>query len=227
MKNDQYTKYTSIIEQVLSGAGRPDLNEHVSKIGPGEWMKTSTKISNVNPMLGNAFQSMVNFLKKTKDSHEDWHHAPIWGHSRTQKLFPFYPADIVVLQTLQITIVSQIFETHLSGGIDKIISPVLLNSLQAYLTLRHNLRLFAQAFQRMSFRNKYSSQRSTLATFMHLDTNMSRRNKLLCRSILNAEIGVAPAYQTRAQDNIHIRLTIPTFNNANQLLRLPSLTSKT
>ncbi len=56
---------------------------------------------------------------------------------------------------------------------------------------------------------------------------MSRRNKLLCRSILDAEIWVPPAYQTRTGDNVHIRPTIPTFNNAYQLLCLPSLTSKT
>jgi hypothetical protein len=56
---------------------------------------------------------------------------------------------------------------------------------------------------------------------------MSRRNKLLCRSILDADIGVAPAYQTRARDNVHIRPTVHTFNNAYQLLRLPFLRSKT
>jgi hypothetical protein len=102
-------------------------------------MKTSTKISNVNPMLGEAFKSMANFLKRTEDSQEDWHHVPVWGHSLTHKLFPFYPADIATLQTLQINTVSQIFETHLSGGIGKTISSDLLTSLQAYPSLRHKL----------------------------------------------------------------------------------------
>ncbi len=191
INNDQHSKYSRINEQVLSRAGRPDLNEHVNRMGPQEWIKTSTKISNVNPMLGEAFKSMANFLKKTEDSHEDWHHAPIWGRSRTHKLFPFYPVDIATLQTLQINTVSQIFKTHLSGGINKTISPDLLTSLKACSSLRHKLRLFAQAFQWMPFRNKYASPRSILATFIHLDTNMSRRNKLLCRNILDAEIGAA------------------------------------
>jgi hypothetical protein len=62
---------------------------------------------------------------------------------------------------------------------------------------------------------------------IQLDTNMSRRNKLLCRSIQDEEIGVAPAYHTRARDNVHIHPTVQTFNNAFQLLHLPSLTSKT
>ncbi len=167
------------------------------------------------------------FLLKKSRSQEDWHHAPIWGHSWTHKLFPFYPADIATLQTLRVNTVSQIFETHLSGGIDKNVSPDLLTTLQPYPALRHKLKLFAQDFQRMPFRNRYANPRSTLASMIQLDTNMSRRNKLLCRSILDAEIGVALAYHTRARDNVHIRPTTQTFNNAFQLLRLPSLTSKT
>jgi hypothetical protein len=178
-------------------------------------------------MLGEAFTSVANFLKKLEDSQEDWHHAPVWGHSRIHKLLPFYPADIATLQTLGINTVSQIFEKHLSSVIDKDISPDLLISLQDFTSLCHKLRLFAQAFQRMSFRNRYASPRSILATMIQLDTNVSCRNKLMCRSILDVDIGVAPAYQTRAQDNVHIRPTVPTFNNAYQLLRLPLLTSKT
>jgi hypothetical protein len=79
----------------------------------------------------------------------------------------------------------------------------------------------------MPFRTMFASPRSTVATFMNLDTNMSRPNKLLCRSILESEIGIALAYQTRIQNDIHICPTIPTFNNAYQLIRLPSITSKT
>jgi hypothetical protein len=213
--------------QILQGAGRPDLPEHINNMGPREWHKTSLRIRNTNPMLGEAFQSMANFLTKLEDSQEDWHHAPIWGHSRTHKLFPLYPADIATLQTLGINSVSQIFETHLSGGIDKNVSPNLLTSLQPYPALRHKLILFAQGFQQMPFRNRYANPRSTLASLMQLDTNMSRRNKLLCRSILDDEIGVAPAYHTRTRDDIQIRPTIQIFNNAFHLLRLPSLTSKT
>jgi hypothetical protein len=135
--NNQPTTYSHIIEQILSRSGRPDLIEHINKMGPQEWIKTSLKIANTSPMLGEAFKYMANCLKKLEDSHEDWHHAPIWGHSRTHKLFPFYPADIATLHTLQINTVSQIFETHLSGGIDKSISPDLLTSLQPYPALRH------------------------------------------------------------------------------------------
>ncbi len=43
MNNGQHAKFTRIIEEVLSRAGRPDLIEHVSKIGPREWMKQVLK----------------------------------------------------------------------------------------------------------------------------------------------------------------------------------------
>jgi hypothetical protein len=200
INNNQTTIFSRIITQILQGAGRPDLLEHINNMGPREWHKTSLRIRNTNPMLGEAFQSMANFLTKLEESQEDWHHAPIWGHSRMHKLFPFYPADIATLQTLRINTVSQIFETHLSGGIDKNVSPDLLTSLQPYPALRHKLILFAQGFQRMPFRDKYANPRTTLASMMQLDTNMSRRNKLLCRSILDDEIRVAPAYHTRTRD---------------------------
>jgi hypothetical protein len=175
-------------------------------------------------MMGEAFKSMATLLKRLEDSQEDWHHAPIWGHSRIQKLFPFYPVDIATLQSQRINTVSQIFETHLSGGIDKELSPDLLTSLQAYPSLRYMLRLFAQAFQRMPFRDKYASPRTIRTSLIQLDTNMSRRNKLLCRNSLNAEIGINPTYQIRTRDNILISPTVHTFNNAYQLLHLPTLT---
>ncbi len=84
-----------------------------------------------------------------------------------------------------------------------------------------------QELQCMPFRNKYASPRTNLSTLMNLDTNISRRNRLLCKRVLNTEIGVAPAYQTRTQDDIHIAPTMRTFHNAYQLLHLPFLTSKT
>jgi hypothetical protein len=135
ISNNQPSIFTCIIEQILNNSGRPNLADHINTMGPQEWMKTSARIENINPMLGEAFKSMASFLRKLEDSHEDWHHAPIWGHSKTHKLFPFYPADIATLQTLRINTVSQIFETHLSGGIDKDISPDILTSLQDYPSL--------------------------------------------------------------------------------------------
>jgi hypothetical protein len=51
--------YSRIIEQILHGSGRSDLIEHINHMGPQEWHKTSLKIVNTNPMLGEAFLSMA------------------------------------------------------------------------------------------------------------------------------------------------------------------------
>jgi hypothetical protein len=129
--------FSRIIVQILHRSGRPDLTEHINHMGPQEWYKISSKIMNTNPMLGEAFRSMANLLKKLEDNQEDWHYAPMWGHSRTHKLFPFYPADIATLQTLQINTVSQIFETHLSGALMKTYlqnSSLPFNPIQPYTT---------------------------------------------------------------------------------------------
>jgi hypothetical protein len=56
---------------------------------------------------------------------------------------------------------------------------------------------------------------------------MSRGYRLLSRGILDNEIGIAPADQTRTRNNMHIRPTQWTFCSAYQVLRLPYLTSKT
>jgi hypothetical protein len=59
-----------------------------------EWITTGNKIMGKNRMMGMAFTSMANYLTKLEDSPEDWHLAPVRGHTRIHKLFPFYPADL-------------------------------------------------------------------------------------------------------------------------------------
>ncbi len=112
---------------------------------------------------------------------------------------------------LFITTFSQIFETHLSGRIDKLISPELMTSL---------------ALLQQPFHNKFSCPRSNLAILANLDINLSRRYRLKSRELLDISIRVAPAYHTRIQDNLAVRPSQRDFNNAYRVLRLLSLTSK-
>jgi hypothetical protein len=178
-------------------------------------------------MMGMAFQAIAGYLVKLEDSPEDWHLSPIRGHSKVHKLFPFYPADLATLETLRITTVSQVFDTHLSGRIDKTASPELLVSLASYPTLQHKVQVFTRAFLHHPFHNKYACPRTHLAALMNLDTNLSRLYKLKCRKELDSTIEVAPAYRTRIRDNIAIRPSQRMFNNAFHALRLPIITSKT
>ncbi len=164
------TMFTGIMEEMLRQRRRPDLSTHVTSLGPTEWICTGNKIMGKNRMMGTAFMAMANYLTKLEDSPEDWHLAPIRGHTKIHKLFPFYPADLATLETLGIVTVSQIFDTHLSGRIDKSASPDLLASLAPYPSLQHKIQLFTRAFLQQPFHNKFSCQRTVLASIANLDT---------------------------------------------------------
>jgi hypothetical protein len=145
---------------------------------------------------------------------------------KISKLFSLYPADIATLEVQRIKTISQIFETHLSGRIDKSISPELMTSLTLYPVLQHMLKVFMRALLHQLFPNKYSCPRSNLAILANLDINLSRRDQLKICELLDTSVGVAPAYHTRIQDNIAIRPSQRDFTNAYSILQLPTLTSK-
>ncbi len=160
---------------MLRQKGRPNLTTHIDSLGPIEWEKTANKIVIKNRMVGMAFQSLADYLTKLEDSPEDWHLAPIRGHTKFNKLLPLYPAEAATLEVQRITTVSQIFDTHLSGRIEKSISPEVMNSLAPYPMLRHKLKTLVQALLKQPFHNKYSCPCSNLAILTNLDINLSRR----------------------------------------------------
>jgi hypothetical protein len=139
---------------------------------------------------------MADYLTRLEDSPEDWHLAPIRGHTKFSKLFPLYPADIATLEVQRITTVLQIFETHLSGRLDKSISLELINSLASNPILQHKLKALMRALLQQPFLNKYSCPRSNLAILANLDINLSRRYRIKNREILDTAIRAAPAYHS-------------------------------
>jgi hypothetical protein len=221
------TMFTRILEEMLRQKGRPNLVTHIELLGPTEWEKTASKIITKNRMVGMAFQSIADYLTKLEDSPEDWHLAPVRGHTKFSKLLPLYPAEVATLEVQRITTVSQLFDTHLSGRIDKAISQELLTSLAPYPMLGHKLKLLVQSLLRQPFHNKYSCPRSNLATLAKLDVNLSRRFRVKNRELLDNTIGVAPSYQTRIRDGLAVRPSQRDFTNAYNILRLPTITSKT
>jgi hypothetical protein len=221
------TMFTRILEEMLRQKGRPNLATHVESLGPTEWEKTASKIITKNRMVGMAFQSMTDYLTKLEDSPEDWHLAPVRGHTKFSKLLPLYPAEAATLEVQRITTVSQLFDMHLSGRIDKAISQEVLTSLAPYPMLRHKLKTLVQSLLKQPFHNKYSCPRSNLATLAKLDVNLSRRFRVKNRELLDTTIGVAPSYQTRIRDGLAVRPSQRDFTNAYSILRLPTITSKT
>jgi hypothetical protein len=223
----QETMFTRIIEELLRQKGRPSLISHVDTLGPTEWNRTADKLMPKNRMLGMAFQSMADYLSKLEESAEDWHLAPIRGHSKFSKLLPLYPAEAATLEVRRKITVSQLFDIHLSGRIDKVISQELLDGLAPFPMLQHKLRLLVQSLIRLPFHNKFSCPRSNLALLLNTDCNLSRRSRIKNREILDTAIGVAPAYQTRIRDGLTVRTSQRDFTNAYNILRLPTITSKT
>jgi hypothetical protein len=201
----QETMFTRIIEEMLRQKGRPDLTTHINSLGPTEWEKTANKIITKNRMVGMAFRSMADYLTRLEDSPEDWHLAPIRGHTKFSKLFPLYPVEVATLEVQRITTVSQIFDTHLSGRIDKSISPEVMNSLALYPILQHKLKALMHALLKQPFHNKYLCPRSNMAILTSLDINVSRRYRIKNREILDTVIGVAPSYHTKIWDGLAVR----------------------
>ncbi len=148
---------------------------HINSLGPTEWENTGIKLLTKNRMVGMAFKSMTEYLTKLEDSPEDWHLSPIRGHTKISKLFQLYPADIAMLEVQRIKTVLQIFETHLSGRINKSISPELMTSLALHPILQHKLKVLMRALLQQPFHNKYSCPRSNLAILANMDINLSRR----------------------------------------------------
>jgi hypothetical protein len=52
-------------------------------------MKMTTRITDKNPMMGQVLNSVAQLLIKLKDSSENWHLSPIWGHTQVHKPFNF------------------------------------------------------------------------------------------------------------------------------------------
>jgi hypothetical protein len=123
--------------------------------------------------------------------------------------------------------VSQLFDTHLSGRIDKVISTEVLTALAPYPMLRHKLKALVHSLLKQPFHNRYSCPRSNLAILTNLDINLSRRYRIKNREILDTAIGVAPSYQTRIRDGLAVRPSQRDFTNAYNIIRLPTITSKT
>ncbi len=84
-----------------------------------------------------------------------------------------------------------------------------------------------QALLKQPFHNKYSCPRSNMAILASLDINLSRRYRIKNREILDTAIGVAPSYHTRIRDGLAIRPSQRDFTNAYNIIRLPTITSKT
>jgi hypothetical protein len=188
----QTTTLTNILEQMLMHKRHPSLSTHINTLGPAEWNITGDKIMMKNRMLSLAFKLVAFYLAKLNDSPEDWHLATVRGHTKIHMFFPLYLTDLVILETKGIVTASQLFETHLSGRIDKqsqlSYSPTLLHIQCSNIKYDSLPEL---CFSKLSTIN--IEAHGPISRHYHLDINLSWRYHLKCREILDGSIGVAPA----------------------------------
>ncbi len=73
------SKFTQILERLLTQKRRPTLATHINMLGPAEWSLTGDKIMNKISMIGLVCKSMAKYLLKLEESPEEWHLALVRG----------------------------------------------------------------------------------------------------------------------------------------------------
>ena len=75
------TVLPSLLRELLQVTGRPDLEEHIYRMGPKQWKITTQALRNRNLLLSQTFTSVSELLQKFEMDKEVWHQAPLFGHS--------------------------------------------------------------------------------------------------------------------------------------------------
>jgi hypothetical protein len=89
-------------------------------------------------MIETIYQDVAHFLTMMGERTDSWHLTPIRGNSKTSKLLPFTGAYFATMKAIRLNTISQIYETHLSGGID------ITTSADLRANLTDNLHLFVK-----------------------------------------------------------------------------------
>ena len=126
--NNEDNHLLRLTKSILLDARRPSINDHFN-LGPKEWEKTSRVVKNKNLILSQAFQACASLQKLQEIDKETWGNCPIYGHSKESVLFPFTPADKIILYEKGLITISQIFETGQNGMLTRALRAELLGML--------------------------------------------------------------------------------------------------
>jgi hypothetical protein len=196
-------------------------------MGPQQWNLTAMRLESKNKMFAQAFRAISTLLQIYEVDKDGWHHAPIYGHTKTSLLYPFTMAEAELLWGWDIIVVSQLFNINdLTGKLDRSENDVLAGRLQQYPLLRHKLRLLTGQLRNNSFLDKTSVAVATLALLFQKDYNISQTYKKLLRHNLHQAMGTPPAFGTRERDGVYVPVR-QTFVDSFKVLSLPYLSSKT
>jgi len=218
----------NILEETLRDARCPTFLEHLEKHGPDRWDRTARKIKNRNLLFSQAFQAMAKLLRLHEKDRKTWHTAAIDGHSKFNKLLPLSRNEANHLQAINITTVSQLYETDDLGNLRNDPNTEIDGHLIGNPELIEKLKLLRQALNRMRLpvREKRHVEEAAAGLLLRGEANISRHFRKTNREIKDAALETAPAYLTRRADRVFYPTT-ETYNNAYNIIGMNSLPSKT
>jgi hypothetical protein len=123
IKAGDTSKMVAIISDMLTMNGRPSLEDHVEKLGPLQWEKTSEKLENINLFVSQSFGSVGKFLRLQEIDPLAWQNSAIYGHSLESRLFPLTRGDRIRLIEQNMITVGQLSQISDLGKITAEIHP--------------------------------------------------------------------------------------------------------
>jgi hypothetical protein len=197
--------FRHIVTQNLLTVSRPDLNMHVSSLGPTNWSASAKKLADVNVLLAEAFHTAAKLLTELEAKKDTWFSAPLVGHSLSLPMFRIKLTDLPTLTLLGMYTASALFAIDSRGYLLPAASPLIEDpSVSQFLRskLKHlHSRLLNQGWPK---REQKHSPQTWLKIFLDRNSNVSRVYGKWCRDRITDKIKVAPAYNTRVRDRIPV-----------------------
>ena len=204
---------------------RPSINDHFD-LGPKEWEKTSCLVKNKNLILSQAYQACATLQKLQETDKETWGNCPIYGHSKESVLFPFTPADKIILQEKGLITVSQIFETGQNGMLTRAPRAELRGMLTNFPRLQLKLSLLHKTVKQVNFSEQWPRTNTNIHMIFSSYKNASVIHKKIATAAADNNIKAPPALATQIKDGKDYVL-LPEFINAYRLIKKPLLCAKT
>ncbi len=217
-----------ILLEVLQEANCTTLREHLEQYGPTQWEKTAQKIKSHNLLFAAMFTAMGKLLRMYERHKKYWHLAAIDGHTLFNTLLPLTRIEANHLRAIGIVTVSQLYETNVNGNLHSFPNIDLQRRLQGEIELQDKLYLLCQALRRLRLPllDKKHEPQVSGGLLLRGEKNMSQLYRNLARARLDDKIKIAPAYNTRINDNVPYP-SPETFNEAYNKIEIKGLPSKT
>ena len=215
-----------LLQDLLLRTNRPNLTEHVLRIGPTGWEKTATKLAPYNSMMAQAFSAVAKLLISLENSKQHWHLSAIVGHTEAKNL-NITEVESNFLRNAELTTISQLFQISDSGMISRTHESELNNIMYRQPLLNLKLRRLTNIIKKQKKPiDNHRKNNKTNAEFLFPLKNLSQVFRKWKREETNNEIKQAPAYQTRIRDGAYVP-DQKTFTDAYRVTEAQFIPSKT